>query len=287
MRRAALLAGLALLVGVAALVFVALRPGARRPTRGTRSRPPEQVAGVRVQRFALRSRLLVRSVSEVAVIPPGAARGRALLVLLHGRGVQPDSFLRYGLAPALRRLGARAPDVVLADGGDHSYFHDRRDGAWGSYVMREVIPAAAARLGADPDRVAVGGISMGGFGALDLARLHPGRFCAVGGHSPAVARSAAEAAPGAFDGAADFAAHDLLGAARSQPRLYGRTPVWIDVGSRDFFRAVDGVLAGALRAGGSSVRFTVWPGDHEGGYWSAHMARYLAFYAGALAGCRR
>ena len=28
-----------------------------------------------------------------------------------------------------------------------------------------------------------------------------------------------------------------------------------------------------------------WPGSHEGDYWRAHMARYLRFYADALAAC--
>jgi S-formylglutathione hydrolase FrmB len=49
---------------------------------------------------------------------------------------------------------------------------------------------------------------VGGFGAYDLARLNPGRFCAVGGHSPALWRSGGETAPGAVDDAEDFARHD-------------------------------------------------------------------------------
>jgi S-formylglutathione hydrolase FrmB len=53
-------------------------------------------------------------------------------------------------------------------------------------VLDEVIPKALTVLHADPRRVAIGGISMGGFGAYDLARLDPGRFCAVGGHSAAI-----------------------------------------------------------------------------------------------------
>jgi enterochelin esterase-like enzyme len=28
-----------------------------------------------------------------------------------------------------------------------------------------------------------------------------------------------------------------------------------------------------------------WPGAHEGDYWRAHYARYLRFYADALAAC--
>jgi S-formylglutathione hydrolase FrmB len=91
----------------------------------------------------------------------------------------------------------RPPVVLLANGGGHSYYHDRRDRPWGSYVVREAIPAGVRRTGADPRRVAIGRISRGGFGALDLARLHPRRFCVVGGHSAALWRSGGETAPGA------------------------------------------------------------------------------------------
>jgi enterochelin esterase-like enzyme len=141
-----------------------------------------------------------------------------------------------------------------------------------------VIPAAVRRYGADPARVAIGGTSMGGFGALDIARLWPGRFCAVGAHSPAIFTSAAARMAGSFDGVADFARHDLL----SQPPSYGRTPVWIDVGTQDRFRAADQQLAQEL-----GLRAHVWPGKHGSHYWRAHMAQYLRFYASALANCRR
>jgi S-formylglutathione hydrolase FrmB len=73
--------------------------------------------------------------------------------------------------------------VLLVDGGDHSYYHDRDDFDWGTHVLRDAIPAARRRLNTDPGREAIGGFSMGGFGALDLARQR--RFCAVGGHSAA------------------------------------------------------------------------------------------------------
>src|SRR5207253_6161159 len=123
---------------------------------------------------------------EILVTPAGDGRGRPLLVLLHGRSVQPDSWLSDSFFEALHALGNRAPNVLLANGGKHSYWHNRQDGPWGSYVLREAIPAALARSGADRRRVAIGGISMGGFGARDLARIAPHRFCAVGGQSAAL-----------------------------------------------------------------------------------------------------
>jgi poly(3-hydroxybutyrate) depolymerase len=236
--------------------------------------------GASLERFELHSKLLHRTLTELIVRPRGGGR-RPLLVLLHGRASGPEGVLSDGFFRGLRALGRRAPDVLLANGGDHSYFHDRRDGPWGRYVIREAIPAGVRRLHADGSRVAIGGISMGGFGALDLARVYPHRFCAVGGHSAALWESGGATAPGAFDDAGDFSRHDVIAAARKNPRLYGDTPVWLDGGTDDPFRPADNDLARALR-----VRYHTWPGGHEHSYWSAHMPAYLGFYARALTGCR-
>src|SRR3954469_8451127 len=180
--------------------------------------------GAKVTRFTLHSRLLRRDLGEILVTPRGGGRGRFLLVWLHGRSAPPSSSLSDSFFRALRSLGPRAPNVLLANGGDHSYWHDRADGPWGSHVLREAIPAALARTGAR--RVAGGGVSMGGFGSLDLARLAPRRFCAVGGHSAALWFRGADTPAGAFDDGADFARHDVIAFAHG--RTPYRAPVWID-----------------------------------------------------------
>jgi S-formylglutathione hydrolase FrmB len=229
-------------------------------------------------RLVVDSELLGRRLEQV-VVDPGEA-GRPLLVLLHGRGWDPDDVWTMGLANELDRLGDRAPAVVIANGGDSSYYHDRRSGRWGSYVVDEVIPAAARELGADESRVAIGGFSMGGFGALDLARLHPDRFCAVGGHSPAIWWTGGETPAGAFDDAEDFARHNLVDGPWA-----GRAAVWIDVGRDDPFH--DAAIGYAALAGeyGRDVTMRVWEGGHDREYWKSHLREYLAFYADALERC--
>jgi S-formylglutathione hydrolase FrmB len=230
------------------------------------------------ERLEVQSRLLGRALEQV-VADPGAPR-RPLLVLLHGRGWDPDDVWTLGLADELERLGDRAPAVVVVDGGDSSYYHDRRDGPWGSYVVREAIPAAVRALDADGSRIAIGGYSMGGFGALDLARLHPDRFCAVGGHSPALWRTGGETPAGAFDDAEDFARHDLFG---SPSR--GDAAVWIDVGRDDPFHDAATAYASLLRGQGRDVTLRVWDGGHNREYWKTHLREALGFYADALARC--
>ncbi len=242
--------------------------------------------GARVLRFTIASRFVHRTLPVAAVVPAGSpGRRRPLLIFLHGKGADENSSLDDAMFAALAQLGPRAPDVVFPYGGPDSYWHDRADGAWGSYVLREVVGQATRRLHTDPRRVAIGGISMGGFGALDLARLDPRRFCAVGGHSAALWASGAETAAGAFDDAEDFSRNDVIAAARADDPYRGMA-VWIDVGTQDPFRVADTRLAEELRHDGQRVQYHVWPGAHEGSYWDSHWASYLRFYADALARCR-
>ena len=229
--------------------------------------------------FTVESRLVGRSLEQAVYVPSGDTKGRPLLVLLHGRSSSPDSMAKKSFANALDDLDDRAPLVVFANGGDHSYYHNRSDGRWGSYILEEVIPAAIRKYDLDPRRVAIGGFSMGGFGALDLARFR--RFCAVGGHSAAMWRTGGETPQGAFDDAEDFEQNDIIEAAAANPRLYGDAKVWIDVGTEDPFRRADEELARRL----SGERFVLWKGDHDFSHFEDDAPRVMRFYADALADC--
>jgi S-formylglutathione hydrolase FrmB len=238
--------------------------------------------GATILRYDIRSRFVHETLAQTAAIPPGGGTGRPLLVFLHGRGGDGnETNSNSAFYAALRARGKRAPDVVFPNGGDHSYFHRRRSGDWARYVLDEVIPQAVARLHADPKRVAIGGVSMGGFGAFDIARLRPQEFCAVGGHSAAMWVRAGDAAPGAFDDASDFARNDLVALARARGRgAWGRARLWLDGGTGDPFRGADETFARTL-----GIRVRHWSGGHESSYWHAHYDSYLRFYADALAAC--
>lgn len=284
-RRRRLTAVLALLA-LALVAFVAVR-AIQSIARGYDPR------GAEVERVTVRSELLDRELRQTLVTPDGAAAGerRPLLVFLHGRvdGEDGDeSTLSDELFAALEQLGDRAPAIAFLNGGSSSYWHDRGDGPWGRYVLEEAIPDAVRRLGADPRRVAIGGISMGGFGAYALARqAQPGRFCAVGGHSAALWERAGDTADGAFDDAEDFARNDLIAAARADARPWRGTPLWLDGGDEDPLRPGIETFGEALEAGGADLRAHAWEGGHEGDYWREHVDEYLRFYARALERCRR
>ena len=82
------------------------------------------------------------------------------------------------------------------------------------------------------------------------------------------------AAPGAFDGPADFVANSVFGL----PAL-GSIPLRIDCGYDDpFSAATDEFIAGLPNppAGGFS------PGGHDGGFWSSQLPAEIAWLAPLL-----
>ena len=271
-RRAVAVASLCLIAVIAALL---LRDGDSGPadTRGAEART------VRID-----SEAVGEALDTSVVLPQGGGSGRPLLVFLHGRDQNERTFLGYdSVFLALRDLGERAPVVAFPHGGEASYWHNRDDGAWATYVLEEVIPEVLAVSGADARRVAVGGISMGGYGALHLAAEHPARFCAAGGHSPALWEEAGLSAPGAFDDAEDFDANDVLDAAAAG--AYGTMPLWIDAGDEDPFIPGIEAMAAALESAGADLTYEIQGGGHEGAYWEEHFPEYLRFYAAELAAC--
>jgi len=223
--------------------------------------------GAKLVRFTLHSRLTRRNLHEILVVP--RRHSRLLVVLLHGYHASPAQFLTQPLFDTLTALGTRAPEVLLLDGGADSYWHNRSDGRWEAMVLREAIPAGIARTHAR--RVAIGGISMGGYGALLLGSRNAGRFCAVGAQSPALWLSAGQTAPGAFDDAQDYERNNVF-------RLRPPHPLWIDLGASDPFR-----LATVTYARRARVPAHIRPGGHDAALWNAFTPKFLRFFASACA----
>lgn len=246
-----------------------------------------QTFGAKIKEVTIDSELLGEEMPAEVVVPESAQQGRrrSLVVFLHERGGDESSYLDDELLRTLDRTGSDAPIIAFPRGGPDSYWHDRDDGAWGSYVLDEVVPRLRRRFDVKPGRVALAGISMGGYGAFNLARQQPEKFCAVAGHSPAVWERAGDTAPGAFDDEADFAANDVIAAISSGSALQGKR-TWIDVGTDDPFADADRALQGALlRTGARTERRLSWSGGHESAYWGDHWRSYVRFYERSLTAC--
>jgi enterochelin esterase-like enzyme len=279
----------AFLVGAAVLAAVGVGVGVEEPAVRRRvaeafapapprpsTSPGPATSGV------LSSRAVGQDVSWRLALPPGTDSDARLplALVLHGRGGDADRafrdlwFDRY--LAAVVTAGAAPFALASVDGGDHSYWHRRRNGADPQTMLTDELLPLLARHGLATDRFGLLGWSMGGYGALLLAEtLGAGRVVAVAADSPALWRRFADSAPGAFDDAADFAAHDVFAA---RARLSG-IPVRIACGENDpFYPAVREFLPGVPALAGTDFRAA----GHTAALWRSTAEGQLRFLAAAL-----
>jgi len=248
------------------------------------------VGAVTSGRFASSAR--GRDLGWSLALPPGhSAAGLRVALVLHGRGEDHSSgFAQLKLhqfLAAYTRAGGTPFALAAVDGGD-SYWHPRSNGDNPLRMLtREFLPMLG-RLGLRNDAIGVLGWSMGGYGALLVARESiRGTLSSAGASdrttvvaaaasSPALFASYQASASGAFDDAADFAKYgDLAG----QPDV-GKTPLYVGCGATDAFTGQTRryrANASASAAGGISR------GCHTGGYWRSVAAAQISFMGSHLA----
>ena len=209
--------------------------------------------------------------------PPGQTRPLRPVIALHGKGSDAATVMAGGVEQGLAEAvqAGLPPFAVVAVDGGGSYFHRRASGEdSGAMVLDELIPMLSGQ-GLDTSRVGFLGWSMGGYGALLLgARLGPARTAAICAVSPALWLSSGATAPGAFDGADDFAANSVFGL----PAL-ASIPIRIDCGDSDPFYAATKQFIAQLPnppAGGFS------PGGHDAAFWSSQLPAELTWMAPLL-----
>lgn len=95
-----------------------------------------------------------------------------LVIFLHGRslsGNNLDRVKRYGVLYAMKR-GKSVPGIVVAP---------QTKNGWDPDDVMEVIDYVLANYNADSTRVYICGMSMGGYGTLDVAGKYPDRIAAA------------------------------------------------------------------------------------------------------------
>ena len=225
-----------------------------------------------------------RTVGWSVATPPGIALdGLPVALVLHGRSedhTAPFAHLRLQDFLAASVLGSGRPFALASiDGGD-TYWHPRRDGDDPIAMLDDEYLPLLGSLGLRTDGIAVMGWSMGGYGALLLARQsHRQRLkthiVAAAAASPALFASYRHSAAGAFDDDADFA---TFGALATEPDV-GTTPLYVSCGTDDAFATetklyrmnVSPTPAGAIGRG-----------CHTAGYWRSIAAEQIRFLAAHL-----
>jgi enterochelin esterase-like enzyme len=209
-----------------------------------------------------------------------------VLYMLHGNGGNytewSDSFLPEQ-ADRMMASGEIPPFiVVMPDDGETTYFANWSDGPrWGDYITEDVVGTIDQRYRTLPNARsrAVGGLSMGGLGALNLAFQHPDVFGIVGGHSPSV-RLEPDPALWFLVGE-NFWEHDPAWLAANAAGIEN-VSVWLDAGTEDVWLPNIEAVRDALVERGLHPEWHNFPGPHEAEYWIEHVPDYLRFYGSEL-----
>jgi enterochelin esterase-like enzyme len=239
------------------------------------------------------SPILDRDMPYLVWLPPNYDRTTArypTLYLLHGAGDGETAgrveWVNIGVAQAMTDLLAKGliqPMIIILPEGAQSYWINHANGGprWADYVALDLVSEVDRTLRTDPHptRRAVGGLSMGGHGAMQLALNYPQVFRIAGAHSPSIRDY--EQSPSFFGDRAWFARYDPRLLARNSGAARGLT-AWVDWGSRDRWRPTDEQLADALKTGGARVETHVFDGTHDDDYWRINLPQYLRFYSDAF-----
>ena len=169
--------------------------------------------------------------------------------------------------------------LMPSDGlpGDGSGYYARSDADYQAWITHDVRTAATLAVPglSEASRHYICGLSMGGYGALRLAALEPGRYHGASAHSPVT--TAAD-----FDGftkdnpAAGMADTDLADLITS--RADTMPPFRFDCGRADTLFPSVQRLHSSLTSAGVAHGFDALEGDHSWPYWTRNVGRSLTVF---------
>lgn len=269
---------------------------------------PSASSAARGECRTLPSRILGRSVAYCVILPPGygqdANRRYPVLYYFHGLGDNEQMF-RSGGFNLIEELWDRrelADFIVVSPAGYASFFMNSHDGRfrYDDFFLREFMPWMEShyQIAARRDSRGISGISMGGYGALRMAFLHPRLFGSVSAHSAALMERLPSVA---VNNPAEIGRLQLLGNVfgsppdrlfwdRNNPLKIARTAelagmkIYFDCGAQDDygFEAGAQALHKVLAARHLPHEFHLDPGGHNWSYFAAHLPESFRFHSGAF-----
>ena len=253
----------------------------------------------------MKSKYVPGRIGFCAMLPPSydARPGKRFpaLYFLHGIGGDQSFLASSGASSAIedaweqKRLGEF---VIITPQGENSFYINSRDGhvLYENFFIREFVPQMEKRFRLVSGRSAraIGGISMGGYGALRFAFKYPQMFSSVAVHMPALLeqlpRGSASSGLAAFLGTAFGAPLNERFWQENSPFVFARSTrlqglrIYFDCGDHDNFgfdagtRQLDRLLTEHRVAHEAHV----YPGGHNWQFVAQHLDQSMQFQSRAL-----
>jgi putative tributyrin esterase len=224
--------------------------------------------------------------TEAWVIIPDVPGPWPVFYLLHGRSDDQSIWMRR---TNVERYREQYPSLMMVmPNADRSFYCDAVNGpAYESAIIRDLVPFIDRTFPTRAEKAGrcIGGLSMGGYGAIKLALQYPELFVSANSHS------------GALNFAHDWNDHPaettrilgdkLSGGPNDLYRLAAEavqpTPsLRIDCGKEDFIFSHSQQFHAHLDQLGIAHEYAEFPGAHNWEYWDVHIQEALAFHARAV-----
>ena len=265
-----------------------------------------------IRSISFKSMALGRPLQFTLYLPPGYdadddIRKYPSIYLLHGHGGTDVSWIDHGaLRETADRLiadGVLPPSIIVMPYAQTGWYVDSAGpdgtGRWQTAILDDLITYVDAKYPtiADGAARAIGGLSMGGYGALRFALMEPDEFAAAASLSGALFADVRNATdfpafqiglfgrsfgktfdPVAFNAASPWRSLADDDAPEEAPALY------MNWGDKDIpiLAAGNAKFVEALRAAQIPVSFSISPGGHDWKLWSAQTPPMLAFLGARL-----
>jgi len=237
---------------------------------------------------------LVKETACHVLLPDRQARRGPypVLYLLHGLS---DDYTAWQRWTSLERYVRELPLIVVMPDGHRSFYCDATDGyAYESAIVKDLIGFMDTHfrtIKGGQGRV-IGGLSMGGYGAMKLGLKYPQKFCAVSAHSGVylhIKERWWEQGEGAWMAEAQrvygtekacrendpFALAERLDPAQAPA-------IWLDCGDEDGLLRDNRELHAHLKRLKIKHEYHEFPGSHNWDYWDEHVQQAIAFHCKVL-----
>jgi putative tributyrin esterase len=239
------------------------------------------------------AKTLQKQVAMSVLLPEGQGPGPfPTFYLLHGLS---DDYTQWVRRTRIEMYVAGHPLIVVMPDGFRGFYTDHEQGPkYGTYLAEDVVEIVETYFPAIPDRSAraIGGLSMGGYGALRTALAYPEKFISANSHSGAVLagtqrwdkphdRLDSKELQAIFGKRPAGSQHDLLTLVTQTPKK--KLPALrLDCGREDFLLNDNRAFAAELAKLRIPHTYEEHPGAHTWDYWDEHIRSALAFHAGHL-----